>query len=182
MDAVDPVRAADARRRRSSCCAASAGSSTSTRTSPTASSTVTETKQLGGSGLHPRGGDGSLEIGYWVAADAIGQGIATESTAVLTRVGIELCELERDRHPGRAAQRTQPRDPAQARVHAGRRPAPPPRTGRRRRPAPRLGALHDACARSSQARRAWSTTTSPTTWPATGSAPERRSYAAGMML
>ncbi len=54
-----------------------------------------ETKQLGGCGLHPRGGDGSLEIGYWIAADAIGQGVATESTAVLTRVGFELCGLER---------------------------------------------------------------------------------------
>lgn len=54
-----------------------------------------ETKQLGGSGFHARGGEGSLEIGYWVAADAIGQGIATEVTAVQTRVGFELCGLER---------------------------------------------------------------------------------------
>ena len=54
-----------------------------------------ETKQLGGSGLHPRGGDGALEIGYWVAADAVGQGIATEQTAVLTRAGFEICGLER---------------------------------------------------------------------------------------
>ena len=54
-----------------------------------------ETRQLGGSGFHQRGGDGSLEIGYWVAADAIGQGIATEVTAVQTRAGFELCGLER---------------------------------------------------------------------------------------
>jgi len=54
-----------------------------------------ETKQLGGSGLHPRGGEGSLEIGYWVAADATGQGIATEQTAVLTRAVFEVCGLER---------------------------------------------------------------------------------------
>jgi RimJ/RimL family protein N-acetyltransferase len=54
-----------------------------------------ETTQLGGTGLHKRGGEGSLEIGYWVAVDAIGQGIATEATAVLTRVGLELCGLER---------------------------------------------------------------------------------------
>ena len=54
-----------------------------------------ETKQLGGTGLHPRGGEGSLEIGYWVAADAIGRGVATEATAVLARAGIELCGLER---------------------------------------------------------------------------------------
>jgi RimJ/RimL family protein N-acetyltransferase len=50
-----------------------------------------EGRYLGGTGLHQRGGFGSLEIGYWVRADATRQGIATESTAVLTRVGIELC-------------------------------------------------------------------------------------------
>lgn len=54
-----------------------------------------ETKLLGGCGLHPRGGEGSLEIGYWVAVDAIGQGIATEQAAVLTRAGFELFRLER---------------------------------------------------------------------------------------
>ena len=50
---------------------------------------------LGGTGLHPRGGEGSLEIGYWVAVDAIGQGIATEVTAVLARVCVELLGLDR---------------------------------------------------------------------------------------
>lgn len=54
-----------------------------------------ESKQVGGTGLHQRGGPGSLEIGYWVRADAIRQGIATEVTAVLTRVGIELCGAQR---------------------------------------------------------------------------------------
>ena len=54
-----------------------------------------ETKQLGGTGLHLRGGEGSLEIGYWVSAEAIGQGIATEAAAVLTRAGIEICDLDR---------------------------------------------------------------------------------------
>jgi RimJ/RimL family protein N-acetyltransferase len=54
-----------------------------------------ESRLLGGTGLHPRGGDGSLEIGYWVAADAIGQGIATEATAVLTRISFELIGLDR---------------------------------------------------------------------------------------
>jgi RimJ/RimL family protein N-acetyltransferase len=54
-----------------------------------------ESRILGGTGLHPRGGDGSLEIGYWVAVDAIGQGYATEVTAVLTRVGFEIVGLER---------------------------------------------------------------------------------------
>jgi RimJ/RimL family protein N-acetyltransferase len=54
-----------------------------------------ESRLLGGSGLHPRGGVGALEIGYWVRADAIGQGVATEVTAVLTRVGFEQCGLRR---------------------------------------------------------------------------------------
>jgi RimJ/RimL family protein N-acetyltransferase len=45
--------------------------------------------------LHPRGAAGALEIGYWVREDAIGQGIATEVTAVLTRVGFEQCGLRR---------------------------------------------------------------------------------------
>ncbi|HEV7132704.1 MAG TPA: GNAT family N-acetyltransferase, partial [Gaiellaceae bacterium] len=54
-----------------------------------------ETEQLGGTGLHPRSNEGSLEIGYWVAAGAIGQGIATEVTAVLTRAGFELAGLDR---------------------------------------------------------------------------------------
>ena len=54
-----------------------------------------ESRVLGGSGLHPRGGEGSLEIGYWIRADAIGRGLATEVTAVLTRVGLEICGAER---------------------------------------------------------------------------------------
>jgi RimJ/RimL family protein N-acetyltransferase len=54
-----------------------------------------ETEQLGGAGFHKRGGEGSLEIGYWVAASAIGRGIATEVTAVQTRAGFELAGLDR---------------------------------------------------------------------------------------
>jgi RimJ/RimL family protein N-acetyltransferase len=54
-----------------------------------------DSRLLGGSGLHPRSDDDSLEIGYWVRADAARQGIATEVTAVLTRVGIELAGLKR---------------------------------------------------------------------------------------
>jgi RimJ/RimL family protein N-acetyltransferase len=54
-----------------------------------------ESRQLGGAGLHPRGGEGSLEIGYFIRADSIGKGLATEVTAVLTRAGIEKCGLVR---------------------------------------------------------------------------------------
>jgi RimJ/RimL family protein N-acetyltransferase len=50
---------------------------------------------LGGSGLHPRIGPGALEIGYWIRADAVGQGYATESTAALTRVAFDVADVER---------------------------------------------------------------------------------------
>ena len=54
-----------------------------------------ETELLGGTGLHGRIGPGGLEIGYWVRASATRQGIVTESTAALTRVGFEICEADR---------------------------------------------------------------------------------------
>src|SRR4051794_38471426 len=54
-----------------------------------------EAELLGGTGLHPRVGPGGLEIGYWVRASAIRQGIVTESTAALTRAGFELCGVDR---------------------------------------------------------------------------------------
>jgi RimJ/RimL family protein N-acetyltransferase len=54
-----------------------------------------ESRLVGGSGLHTRVGDGAFEIGYWVHADWIGRGLATELTAVLTRVGFELAGAER---------------------------------------------------------------------------------------
>jgi RimJ/RimL family protein N-acetyltransferase len=57
--------------------------------------TPDETRQLGGGGLHRRGGEGSLEIGYFIRADSIGQGLATEVTAVLARAGIEKCGMVR---------------------------------------------------------------------------------------
>jgi RimJ/RimL family protein N-acetyltransferase len=54
-----------------------------------------ESELVGGSGFHKRSDEGSLEIGYWVAAGAVGRGIATEVTAVQTRAALELCGLER---------------------------------------------------------------------------------------
>jgi RimJ/RimL family protein N-acetyltransferase len=54
-----------------------------------------DSRVLGGTGLHPRGNPGSVEIGYWVAADAVREGIATEVTAVLARVAVELCGVDR---------------------------------------------------------------------------------------
>jgi len=55
-----------------------------------------ESEVVGGSGLHPRAGDDiSLEIGYWIRASATGKGYATEATAALARVGLELCGADR---------------------------------------------------------------------------------------
>ncbi len=54
-----------------------------------------ERRQLGGTGLMPRVGPGGLEIGYFVRADTVRQGIATETAAALTHVGFEVCEADR---------------------------------------------------------------------------------------
>jgi RimJ/RimL family protein N-acetyltransferase len=54
-----------------------------------------ETMVLGGTGLHPRGGEGGREIGYWIRADQINKGYATETAAALTRVGFEVEKLRR---------------------------------------------------------------------------------------
>jgi RimJ/RimL family protein N-acetyltransferase len=54
-----------------------------------------ETRVLGGTGLHTRVGDGAFEIGYWVRADAVREGIATSVAGALTRVGIELAGADR---------------------------------------------------------------------------------------
>jgi RimJ/RimL family protein N-acetyltransferase len=54
-----------------------------------------ESEVLGGTGLHPRIEAGGLEIGYWIRASATRQGLATESSAALTRVGIEVCDADR---------------------------------------------------------------------------------------
>ncbi|NPC49215.1 N-acetyltransferase [Corallococcus sp. AB032C] len=45
---------------------------------------------LGGMGLHPRVGEGALEIGYWISASHTGQGLATEIAGALTRVAFEV--------------------------------------------------------------------------------------------
>ena len=54
-----------------------------------------ETEVLGGTGLHTRVGDDAFEIGYWIRADRVGAGLATEATAALTRVAFELCGVDR---------------------------------------------------------------------------------------
>jgi RimJ/RimL family protein N-acetyltransferase len=50
---------------------------------------------LGGTGLHPRVGAGAIEIGYWIHKDFIGQGLASETAAALTKVAFEIHQLRR---------------------------------------------------------------------------------------
>ena len=54
-----------------------------------------ETQALGGTGLHTRLGSDAREIGYWVRADGINRGVATEAAAALTRVAFEVDKLDR---------------------------------------------------------------------------------------
>ena len=49
-----------------------------------------ENEVLGGTGLHPRRGPNEREIGYWVRKERANQGIITESTSALVKVGFEI--------------------------------------------------------------------------------------------
>ncbi|CAB4593095.1 unannotated protein [freshwater metagenome] len=40
---------------------------------------------VGGTGFHLRGDNGSIEIGYWLHVDFVGQGIAVQVTSALTK-------------------------------------------------------------------------------------------------
>jgi uncharacterized cupin superfamily protein len=50
---------------------------------------------LGNVGLHPRGGPGSLEVGYWLAESARGRGYVTEATAAMVQLAIRCIGVER---------------------------------------------------------------------------------------
>jgi len=54
-----------------------------------------ESEAVGGSGLHRRSFEGVLEIGYWIRASRAGEGLATEATAAVARVGFEVAEASR---------------------------------------------------------------------------------------
>jgi RimJ/RimL family protein N-acetyltransferase len=54
-----------------------------------------ERQALGGTGLHTRPGDGAFEIGYWIRASHVRQGLVTEAVAALTRVGFECSGVDR---------------------------------------------------------------------------------------
>ena len=77
----------------------------------------TETTALGGTGLHARIGAKAREIGYWVSADAVNRGIATETAGALTKAGFAIFGPRADGDPLRRAQRPERRDP-----EAGLRP------------------------------------------------------------
>jgi RimJ/RimL family protein N-acetyltransferase len=50
---------------------------------------------VGGAGLHPRSGPGSLEIGYWIRSGYLRRGLATGAAAALTLVAFRACGVER---------------------------------------------------------------------------------------
>lgn len=50
---------------------------------------------VGSAGLHRRVGPQALEIGYWIHADHIRRGYATEVAAALTSAAFELPDIER---------------------------------------------------------------------------------------
>lgn len=54
-----------------------------------------ERRVLGATGLHLRLGEGAREIGYWIHRDHLRQGLATETTAALTRVAFEIDGVRR---------------------------------------------------------------------------------------
>lgn len=54
-----------------------------------------EQRVLGGTGLHDRLGEDALEIGYWVHASRLGEGLATEAAGAMTRVAFEAMSMER---------------------------------------------------------------------------------------
>jgi RimJ/RimL family protein N-acetyltransferase len=57
--------------------------------------TPDESEVVGGTGLHTRRGDESLEIGYWIRSARAGDGLATEAAGALTRVAFEVCGVDR---------------------------------------------------------------------------------------
>ncbi len=54
-----------------------------------------ESLVVGGTGLHPRVGKDAIEIGYWIHANHINQGYATEIATALTKVAFEVNKVTR---------------------------------------------------------------------------------------
>jgi len=63
---------------------------------------------IGGTGFHVRNGPGALEIGYWLAADAVGRGLMTRVADALTKAaatvpGVTRVEIHCDEANVRSA-------------------------------------------------------------------------------
>jgi hypothetical protein len=54
-----------------------------------------ETRVLGGTGLNPRIGPDAREIGYWLPAFGVGQGLMTAVVGALTRVALKIDRVAR---------------------------------------------------------------------------------------
>jgi len=54
-----------------------------------------ESRVLGGTGLHKRGGAEALEIGYWIRSEVLRQGYCSEVVTALTRVALTTCHAQR---------------------------------------------------------------------------------------
>lgn len=50
---------------------------------------------MGNVGLHPRSGQGALEVGYWLAESARGQGYAIEATAAMVQLALRCIGVDR---------------------------------------------------------------------------------------
>ena len=50
---------------------------------------------LGGCGLYPRVGPGAVEIGYWLAVNHTGRGLATRAADALTHVAFDVLRVDR---------------------------------------------------------------------------------------
>ena len=57
--------------------------------------TLDERQVVGGTGLHTRIGDGARQIGYWIRAEQVGHGYASEATSALTRIAFEVDGVDR---------------------------------------------------------------------------------------
>ena len=70
-----------------------------------------EKEILGGAGLHARSEPGCFEIGYWIRANQVNQGFATECARALTIAALETSGVERveiDCDPANVASRRVP--------------------------------------------------------------------------
>ena len=57
--------------------------------------TADESEVVGGTGLHLRSGPNAFEIGYWIRASRVRQGLAAETSAALTRAAFEVCTVDK---------------------------------------------------------------------------------------